>query len=455
MRGRVRIKQDDARGNLRSLSGIDGADLHRFAVPRSGGSPAGSVLALPQLRGMARWNDPVQPPTETSWQIRFDRVPAAVSPAAVEAVIAPGNGRVEAGDIESTKIQIDAVVKAAGMGAGERLRIMESERTTGRKVWSIVLAGGEGERVKPFVHRWLGQPRPKQYCTFVGSRSMFEHTLDRATMIASPKRTVAVTARHHRNELRDQLFAHVTHKLIEQPSNRDTAAGIFLPLSYVRARDPQAMVVIQPSDHFVYPEWRFVETVRHSVASVEAMPDHLMLLGVQPDRLETEYGWICRGVRLNGSSTHPVHAVSSFLEKPWLAQADTALRAGGLWNTLVLTTTVDALWKAGWACFPDMMSLFERLCSAWGTPDEADVREALYREMPQHNFSSHLLQRVPERVAVIELTGVLWSDWGKPERIAESLRRIGKIPAFPLDCLERPFAPNPIPQQAEEILASV
>lgn len=89
MRGRVRIKQDDARGNLRSLSGIDGADLHRFAVPRSGGSPAGSVLALPQLWGMARWNNPVQPPEETSWQIRFDRVPAAVSPAAVEAVIAP------------------------------------------------------------------------------------------------------------------------------------------------------------------------------------------------------------------------------------------------------------------------------------------------------------------------------------------------------------------------------
>lgn len=325
----------------------------------------------------------------------------------------------------------------------------------GKHVWSIVLAGGDGERVKPFVRRWLGRHRPKQYCTFVGTRSMFDHTLDRATLIASPKRTVVVAARHHRHEMPDDRFANRLHTLIEQPSNRDTAAGIFLPLSYVRALNPQAVVVIQPSDHFVYPERRFVEAVRQSVVAAEAMPDRLLLLGVQPDRLETEYGWICRGVPLNGSSTHPVYAMSSFLEKPGLADADAALRAGGLWNTLVLTATVDAVWKAGWACFPDMMPLFEQLCSAWGTSDEADVLEDLYREMPRHNFSSHLLQRVSERVAVMELTGVLWSDWGKPERIAESIRRIGNVPAFPLDCLERPFAPNPVPQRADEVLASV
>jgi mannose-1-phosphate guanylyltransferase len=332
--------------------------------------------------------------------------------------------------------------------------LMTEQRMTGKNVWSIVLAGGDGERVKPLVLRWLGRHRPKQYCTFVGTRSMFEHTINRAALIASSKRTVVVAARHHRSELRNQLFAHLTHKTIEQPVNRDTAAGLFLPISYVRARDPQATVVIQPTDHFVYPERRFVETVRQSVVAAEAMPDRLLLLGVQPDRLETEYGWIQRGAQLNGTSTQPIHAVSSFVEKPGVAQADAALRAGGLWNTLVLTATVDTLWKAGWACFPDLMVLFERLCAAWGTPDEAGVLEDIYREMPQYNFSSHLLQRVPERVAVMELTGVLWSDWGKPERIAESIRRIGKIPAFPLDCLGRPFAPNPIPQKAEELLVS-
>ena len=330
---------------------------------------------------------------------------------------------------------------------------MTEPRIEETNVWSIVLAGGDGERVKPFVARWLGRHRPKQYCTFVGTRSMFEHTLDRTTRITSPKRTVVVAARHHRHEMRDHPCAYRINKLIEQPVNRDTAAGIFLPLSYVRARNREALVVIQPSDHFIYPEQRFVEAVQQSLASAEAMPDRLLLFGVQPDRLETEYGWICRGDQLNGSSTIPVYAVSSFLEKPGFAQADATLRSGGLWNTLVLTTKVDALWQTGWTYFPDMMPRFERLCSAWNTTEELAVLEDVYRHMPAHNFSSHLLQQVSDRVAVMELTNVLWSDWGNPQRIAETIRRIGKTPAFPLNCLDRPFTPIPIPQRAADVLA--
>jgi mannose-1-phosphate guanylyltransferase len=331
---------------------------------------------------------------------------------------------------------------------------MESERIAGKNVWSIVLAGGEGERVMPFVLRWLGRHRPKQYCTFVGTRSMFEHTLDRATQVSSPGRTIAVAAHHHRCYTDHQLKTRPIRKLIHQPINCDTAAGIFLPLSYIQAHDPHALVVIQPSDHFIYPERRFLETVRQSVASAEAMPDRLLLLGIQPDRLETEYGWIRRGARLNRSATNSVHAVSSFLEKPGISQADAALHAGGLWNTLILTATVNTLWEAGKMCFLDMMPLFERLCSAWDTSDEAAVLEDIYRDMPKHNFSSHLLQQMPDCVAVMELTGVLWSDWGKPERIAETIRRIGKTPTFPLDCLDRPFTPYPEPQKAKEVVTT-
>lgn len=357
-----------------------------------------------------------------------------------------------AGERESETHQTLHTTPAAT--AGERVPIMTGRTSIDRNVWSIVLAGGEGERLKPLVLRWLGRHRPKQYCTFVGSRSMFEHTVDRAVRIARPERTVVVAGRHHDRDTRNQLSERLIGKLIPQPINRDTAAGIFLPLSFVRARDPQAVVVLQPSDHFIYPEGRFIQTVGHTLAAVEAMPDRLFLLGVQPDRLETEYGWIQRGTPLNDSAGYPVHAVSSFLEKPDAAQADAAYRNGGLWNTLVLTATVETLWQAGWACFPDMMPLFERLALAWETPEEAAVIDAVYRTMPAHNFSSHLLQRLPDRVAVMELTDVLWSDWGKPERIAETIRRIGKTPAFPLECLDRPYAPHPAPQRALGVLAS-
>ncbi|MDP3596436.1 MAG: sugar phosphate nucleotidyltransferase [Nitrospirota bacterium] len=332
---------------------------------------------------------------------------------------------------------------------------MTDRRDAGRRVWSIVLAGGEGERVKPLVQRWLGRPRPKQYCTFVGTRSMFQHTVDRATQLSSTDHAVVVAARHHRVDVESQLRGRQIGKLLLQPANRDTAAGVFLPLSYVWGRNPQATVVVHPSDHFIFPEHRFLDTVRYAIASVEGIPDRMLLLGVQPDRLETEYGWIERGPALTGPPGHPVHAVSSFLEKPTAELADAALRGGALWNTLVLAAKVDTLWQAGYACFPDMMPLFERLASAWDRPGERAALEAVYHEMPAYNFSSHLLQRLPNRVAVMELTGVLWSDWGRPERIAETIRRIGKTPAFPLHCLDRPFTPHPVPETAPQMSALV
>jgi mannose-1-phosphate guanylyltransferase len=90
-----------------------------------------------------------------------------------------------------------------------------------------------------------------------------------------------------------------------------------------------------------------------------------------------------------------------------------------------------------------MMPLFERLGQAIGTPAENQVLLAIYREMPESNFSSDLLQAVPDHLTMIELAGVIWNDWGKPERITETLGRIGKAPAFPLECLDRPVTPVP------------
>ncbi len=108
------------------------------------------------------------------------------------------------------------------------------------------------------------------------------------------------------------------------------------------------------------------------------------------------------------------------------------MATGALWNTMVLASRVETLWALGWRCFPDMMPLFETYGQAIGTSEEEAVLQAVYKVMPARNFSAHLLQGVATQVAVIELSGVLWCDWGRPERIVNTLHRIGKSPAFPL-----------------------
>lgn len=304
-------------------------------------------------------------------------------------------------------------------------------------LWSVVLAGGEGERTRPFIERWLGYHLPKQYCSFVGTRSMLQHTWDRAERLTGADRNVTVMAQQHHVLAWRQIERQRGGTVIFQPQNRDTAAGVFLPLAYVRAWDAEATVVLFPSDHFIYPEEPFMAQVRRVAGAVDWLADRLILLGLPPTNLEVEYGWIEPGETLGWCGGCAVKAVNTFLEKPDRVRAVKAMARGALWNTMVLAGKVETLWTLGWKCFPEIMVRFEQLVEAIGTPLEGATLKEMYREMPRRNFSSDLLQRVPERVGVVELRDVMWSDWGKPERIVDTLRQIGKTPAFEQEHLVR------------------
>jgi mannose-1-phosphate guanylyltransferase len=296
--------------------------------------------------------------------------------------------------------------------------------------WSVVLAGGRGERLASFTESWLGRPVPKQYCAFVGGRSMLQHTLDRATRVSRPEDVVTVVAREHAGYWRTQVAGSLASGLIAQPVNRDTAAGIFLPLARVRARNPEATVAVFPSDHFIYPETRFVEAVATAVRAAESLRDRLFLLGVRPDGPEPDYGWIFPGRELLDVSGRKVQAVRTFLEKPSVEDARSARQEGALWNTMIMAAKLETFWRLGWRYVPEIMFRFESYVEAIGTPSENAALASIYREMPMRNFSSDLLQRARTEVATLELDDVVWSDWGRAERIAETLARLGKRPAW-------------------------
>ncbi|MDN5941996.1 MAG: hypothetical protein L0H94_08955 [Nitrospira sp.] len=129
--------------------------------------------------------------------------------------------------------------------------------------------------------------------------------------------------------------------------------------------------------------------------------------------------------------------METFLEKPDEAAAREARAIGSLWNTMVLAAKGRELWNLGCKNFPEMMSLFERLKGAIDAAEELRGLDASYDVILRRNFSSHLLQCAPERLAVMEMTDVLWSDWGNPERILSGLEKFGKRPAAAED--PRPF----------------
>jgi mannose-1-phosphate guanylyltransferase len=297
-------------------------------------------------------------------------------------------------------------------------------------LWSIILAGGNGDRISDLTRQWLGRPIPKQYCAFVGNRSMLQHTLLRADKLGIPNHQRTLIARAHQNDAQPQLADRWEKGVILQPSNRDTLPGIFLPLTHVYAHDSNATVVIYPSDHFIYPQNNFIRMMEHAVQAAEESPHMLVLIGAPADSPELDYGWIWPGQEVWRSGNYCVRRVQDFSEKPSRPCAERALACGAMWNTLIIVAKAQLLWRLGWIYAPEVLRFFERLFPVIGTPSEGSVVESIYETMPARNFSKDLLRPATNRIGVLPMKDVLWSDWGRKERIIDTLCRIGKEPNF-------------------------
>jgi mannose-1-phosphate guanylyltransferase len=289
-----------------------------------------------------------------------------------------------------------------------------------RPRWAIVLAGGDGVRLRPYVERRFGESRPKQYCAFSGRRTMLQHTLARAAALAGAARTVTVVSAAHEAWAMPQLGGY-GGRVVAQTHNRDTGPGVYLPLAHVRARAPDAIVYILPSDHYVRPIARFVAAVRAAGDIAAANPERIILTGVTPHAPDPEYGYIEPGEAVDRFGL--VRRVARFVEKPSIADAAIALARGAVWNTMIIAATVDALWSAACITIPEVMHLFGNLALSIDTPSEGAALDAAYLAMPSANFSRDVLEPAADRCLVTRLDGVEWSDWGRAERIEATIAR--------------------------------
>ena len=112
---------------------------------------------------------------------------------------------------------------------------------------------------RSFSAGWV-VPNPNSIVPLLGGDHHFSTTIDRAARLCQRERIVTLIAREHQGDAWSQLDGRTGVTVLLQPRNRETAAGMYLPLTYIRARDPHATVVFYPSDHFVYPEHRFLDS---------------------------------------------------------------------------------------------------------------------------------------------------------------------------------------------------
>ena len=280
--------------------------------------------------------------------------------------------------------------------------------------WTLALAGGEGVRLAKYVERRFGRRIPKQYCCLLGNRSMLEHTLERLNKLTPPSRTLTVIGTDHGEYAYHQLAGKSDH-VFRQPSSRDTGLALYVGIAMIKRWHPNAIVTITPTDHYVAPSARYVEQVRAARGVAAQLRDTVVILGAKPSEPDTELGYLSLGDKL--TQIPRVRRLVGFVEKPSLADARTLITGGALWNTMVACGTVDALWELGRATEPQLLDILDSLVPLVGGPDETDAIEYIYRAFLPVSFSRDMLERAPSRLAALELDGVEWSDWGRPERI--------------------------------------
>jgi len=299
-----------------------------------------------------------------------------------------------------------------------------------RHLWGVVLAGGEGVRLRPLVRYVFGDERPKQYAPLLEARSLLRQTLDRVARLVAPERTVVVTLQDHAGYVANELNNGPSFRILVQPEARGTAAGILYPAHWIHAQDPDATLVVFPSDHYVREEALFMTRVADVAAFVGQHSERMVLLGLEPTEAEIEYGWIEPGPRVGWMATAPVYGIRRFREKPAPEVARALFAGGALWNTLVFGAHSATLIEAGRVCLPSLHERLARVPTFLGTEHERWAIRHAFSLAPTANFSRSVLEVSTERLAVTRVNGVTWSDLGTPERVVRACQAFGISPPW-------------------------
>lgn len=293
--------------------------------------------------------------------------------------------------------------------------------------WALVLAAGEGSRLRSLTTTSTGVAIPKQFCSLTGGSSLLQDAIRRASSVADRARLCTIVAADHRRWWESALWSLPARNVIVQPRNRGTANGILLPLLHIAARDSQARIVLLPSDHYVRAEGTLSLALHTAIEQLEQLRSQIVLLGMQPEEADPELGYIVPG----RGTTRTLH-VRQFVEKPSLTLTRALLDDGALWNAFILAGRVSSFLDLYEQRFPELLREM-RLAVARDLDDPHDALAAceLYERLPELDFSRHVMEGAEGSLRVLPVAPCGWSDLGTPQRVAEALSRYAISPDMP------------------------
>jgi mannose-1-phosphate guanylyltransferase len=235
----------------------------------------------------------------------------------------------------------------------------------------VILAGGSGTRFWPRSRR----ARAKQVLALDGERSMIQQTVERLKPLTTLEKTWIITNEYLAHEIADQLPGLPSAQIVQEPMARNTAPACGLAAFLIERESPEAVLGVFPSDHVIADEPRFLKALQKGIA-VAAAGENMVVLGIEPSRAETGYGYIETGdLTRDDAALH----VRRFIEKPNQNRAEEFVAAGNYyWNSGIFIWSARTLANAVREHLPETAPLLESIAAAWGTPHFDEIFHAAY-----------------------------------------------------------------------------
>ncbi|MDL2213360.1 mannose-1-phosphate guanylyltransferase [Bacteroides sp. OttesenSCG-928-N06] len=269
--------------------------------------------------------------------------------------------------------------------------------------YCVIMGGGIGSRFWPFSRKSL----PKQFLDFFGTgRSLLQQTFDRFNKIIPTENILVVTNDMYAGLVEFQLPELNPEQILLEPTRRNTAPCIAWASYHIRALNPNANIVVAPSDHLILKENEFLDAVVKGLEFV-SQSDKLLTLGIKPNRPETGYGYI----QIAEKEGENFYKVKTFTEKPELELAKVFMESGEFyWNSGLFIWNVNSIIRAGERLLPELCNKLSVGKDVYGTPEEKKFIDENFPACPNISIDIGVMEKADN--VYVSLGDFGWSDLG-------------------------------------------
>ncbi|MBE5881063.1 MAG: mannose-1-phosphate guanylyltransferase [Lachnospiraceae bacterium] len=284
------------------------------------------------------------------------------------------------------------------------------------KTYGVIMAGGGGTRFWPLSRK----ERPKQLLNLSGKDIMVNETIDRIASSVGKENIFIVTNETQAKLMKTETAGRMApERILAEPAARNTAACIGYAAMEIVKKYEDGIMCILPSDQFVKDTEEFTRVMDAAITAAEET-DMLVTIGIEPTFPATGYGYICTesgdGVMV-GESGKQYRKVKEFVEKPDEETAKDYLASGNYaWNSGMFIWKASTILKKFEELLPDIYECLTRIGEAMGTPQEADVIQKIYPEIPKISIDYGIMERSRDVIMIAGDFG--WNDIGSLDMLS-------------------------------------